>query len=46
MSNYNPIKTNYSIKVHVFQEEKANIYILAHNLLLNHSTSCKTEDKL
>lgn len=41
MSNSYPIKINYSIKVHVFQEGEANIYILAPNLLLNHSRAVK-----
>lgn len=46
MSDYNPLQINYSIKAHVFQEEKANIYILAPDLLLNPNTGCKTEDDL
>lgn len=43
MSNSYPIKINYSVKVHMFQEGKANIYILAPDLVLNHSSSCETE---
>lgn len=46
MPNCNTIKISHSIKVHAFQKEKANIYILAPSLPLNHSTSCKTEDEL
>lgn len=43
MSNWSPIKINYHTRIHIFQEEKANIYILAPRLLLSHSSSCRTE---